>query len=203
MKAEIYLKGILSLKKILLLIAAIILVLFVVDSTLLKDNNALEKVNENETYEKIAEAESLPVGLDNEERAPSFTVQTLTGETTTIEDYLGKKILLNFWATWCPPCKEEMPYMNEFYMEYEGEDYVVLAVNVTSTEKSKEDVTKFVEEHSLNFPILMDEMGEIAHQYEILSYPTSFFIDTEGVIRNRIVGTLSKDMIYREMLLLP
>lgn len=188
------------MKKILLLIAVLIGLLVMIDFTILNDK--VDKSERRDTYEVI-DPETIELGLDEKEKAPSFKIQTLAGESVTLEDYRGKKILLNFWATWCPPCKEEMPYMQQFYEEYADEDYVVLAVNVTPSEKSKEDVASFIEEYALTFPVLMDEEGEITHQYEILSYPTSYFIDSHGVIRKKIVGGMSKDMILREMLLLP
>lgn len=191
------------MKKILLVIGIIVILLFLLEFTVLKDKKLDNQSNQSETYERMENPDLVPLGLDPEERAPSFTIQTLTGETVSLEDFRGKRILLNFWATWCPPCKEEMPDMQTLYNEFKDQDFVVLAVNVTITEKSSEAVTKFVEDYDLNFPILMDEKGEVAHQYEILSYPTSFFIDSDGIIRKKIVGGLSKKVMQSEMSLLP
>lgn len=191
------------MKKILLVIGIIVILLFLLEFTVLKDKKLDNQSNQSETYERMENPDLVPLGLDPEERAPSFTIQTLTGETVSLEDFRGKRILLNFWATWCPPCKEEMPDMQTLYNEFKDQDFVVLAVNVTITEKSSEVVTKFVEDYDLNFPILMDEKGEVAHQYEILSYPTSFFIDSDGIIRKKIVGGLSKKVMQSEMSLLP
>ncbi|RTR31041.1 redoxin domain-containing protein [Robertmurraya yapensis] len=191
------------MKKILLIVAIIIGFLFIMDMTILKDNGLVENTANNEKYEKIEKPNDLPVGLEVEERAPSFELTTLDGEKITSEDLKGKRVLLNFWATWCPPCKEEMPDMQKLYEEYKDEDVVVVGVNVTSTEKNREDVEKFVKEYQLTFPILMDEIGEVTHQFEILSFPTTYFIDSDGVIRSKVIGALSKEKMYAEMNLLP
>jgi peroxiredoxin len=191
------------MKKFLLVAAIIVIGLFIIDITILQDDGLVEKSTNGNTYERYEDPDALPLGLDLEERAPSFTLTTLDGKTVTLEDYKGKKILLNFWATWCPPCKAEMPDMQQMYEEHKNEDFVVLAVNVTVTEKKAEDVSAFVEEYGLTFPILMDEKGKVAHQFEILSYPTSYFIDSDGVIRGKVIGALSKESMYKEMSLLP
>lgn len=191
------------MKKILLIVAIIVGFLFIMDMTLLKDNGLVENTANNEKYEKIEKPNDLPVGLEVEERAPSFELTTLDGEKISSDDLKGKKVLLNFWATWCPPCKEEMPDMQKLYEEYKDEDVVVVGVNVTSTEKNREDVEKFVKEYQLAFPILMDEIGEVTHQFEILSFPTTYFIDSDGVIRSKVIGALSKEKMYAEMNLLP
>lgn len=191
------------MKKFLFIIASIVILLFIIDRTILKQSNDDSDKVSREQYEKMEDPDSLPVGLKKEERAPSITITTLDGEDVTLEDYRGKKILLNFWATWCPPCRKEMPDMQRLYEENHDDDFIVLAVNMTNTEKKRSDVARFVEQYQLSFPILMDENGKVAQQYEILSYPTSFFIDSDGVIRGKIVGEMSKEMMYKEIILLP
>lgn len=191
------------MKKFLLIFVSIIILLVIIDRTILKKNSGNNDSIQSAKYERMENPESLPVGLKIEERAPSFSLMTLEGKEVTLEDFRGKKILLNFWATWCPPCKEEMPDMEALYEEYKEDDFVVLAVNVTITEKNREDVHKFAEEYKLSFPILMDESGKVASQYDILSYPTSYFIDSDGVVRAKIVGGIKKEVMYKEMILLP
>lgn len=192
-----------SMKKILLIVSIIIGVLFIIDMTLLKDNGLIEDTAIEEKYDKMEKPNDLPVGLEVEERAPSFELTTLDGEKVTSEDMKGKKVLLNFWATWCPPCKEEMPDMQKMYEEYIDEDVVVVGVNVTSSENNRKDVQTFVQELQLTFPILMDETGKVTHQFEILSFPTTYFIDSDGVIRSKVIGALSKEKMYAEIDLLP
>ncbi|GIN60913.1 hypothetical protein J27TS8_09060 [Robertmurraya siralis] len=191
------------MKKFLFIFVSIVILLFIIDRTILKQSSDDSDKVSGEQYEKIADPDSLPVGVKKEERAPSFAITTLDGEDVTLDDYKGKKVLLNFWATWCPPCRKEMPDMQQLYEENRDDDFVVLAVNMTNTEKKRSDVVQFVDHYQLSFPILMDENGKVAQQYEILSYPTSFFIDSDGVIRGKIVGEMSKEMMYKEMILLP
>lgn len=191
------------MKKVLLIIALIVVLLFIVDKTILQDEEFVDQTEQVDQYEKLSNPESLPIGLKPENRAPSFSLTNLNGETVNIEDFKGKKVLLNFWATWCPPCKKEMPDMENLYKEYKDKDFVVLGINMTHTEKSEEVVSAFVKEYRLSFPILMDKNGEVSYQYELLSYPTTYFIDSDGVIRSKVVGELSKEHMYREMMKLP
>ncbi|MFC0274069.1 TlpA family protein disulfide reductase [Metabacillus herbersteinensis] len=129
-------------------------------------------------------------GLAKGNAAPNFELQTLSGETVQLADYQGKKVLLNFWATWCGPCRAEMPDMQKLYDKYEG-NVVVLAVNLTNTEKSVESVDAFVKELNLSFPIAIDEEGAINTKYEVLSYPTSYILDEEGRIQTKFAGAMS------------
>lgn len=189
------------MKKVILIVVAIVLFLILLEQTILKDKGVVEETAE--TYEKIENPETLQIGLEPEKLAPLFTLQTLEGDTVSLEDYRGQKIMLNFWATWCPPCKEEMPDMQEIYEEKQQEEIAILAINVTPSEKNPKLVNSFVEEYGLTFPILMDEQGAVTYQYEILSYPTSYFIDTDGVVRKKVIGGLTKERILQELSLLP
>jgi peroxiredoxin len=153
--------------------------------------NNREPVSEAEMQNGGMSAPNAPDGLKVGEKAPDFTLQTLEGETVKLSDYRGKKVFLNYWATWCPPCREEMPEMQRFHEAYKDE-VVILAVNGTGSEKSREDVRKFVEERDFTFPILMDKELEINQMYQIISIPTTYFIGTDGVIQEpRIVGPMT------------
>jgi len=190
------------MRKFMIIITLIVLVLFVVDKFVLKEKGLISKVDENK-YEVITDADTLPVGIKMENQAPNFQVMDLNGNQVSLTDYRGKKVLLNFWASWCPPCKAEMPHMEELYKEYKEEGFVILALNMTNTEDSLEDVTSFAREQKLTFPILLDEKGEVSAKYEILAYPTSYFIDSTGVIRNKVTGALDKENLYKELMRLP
>ncbi|MDQ0158919.1 TlpA family protein disulfide reductase [Alkalibacillus salilacus] len=141
-----------------------------------------------------------PEGVDIEtdeievgEQAPNFKLETLDGEEVELADYRGQKVFINFWATWCPPCRAEMPHMQEISDEY-GEDVVILGVNATSQETNTDKVSSFVNELDLSFPILMDKTGEVNVRYQVLSLPTTYFINTEGEVQiPRHVGPLSYD----------
>lgn len=191
------------MKKFLMVAASILAVLLIVDLTTLKDQGMLSQAGLSGQYSKIANPEDLPEGLEVKNRAPDFTLQTLNGDEVKLSDYRGKKVLLNFWATWCPPCKAEMPYMQEMYDKYKKEGFEILAVNSTVTEKSEKDVSEFVKKYELSFLIPMDEKNRVSSDYEILAYPTSFFIDANGVIRSKSVGGMTKEFLEKEIKKLP
>ena len=181
-------------------IAAILTSLFLIDTFILKDQGIFGGVG---GYEKISDPESLPVGLDAGNRAPDFTLTDINGETVKLSDYRGKKVLLNFWGTWCPPCKAEMPHMQKYYEKFKDEGIEILAVNATVTESSPDNVAKFVEDYGLTFTIPLDEKNQVSSLYEILSFPTSFFIDSDGVIRSGAIGGMTEEFIGNELRKLP
>lgn len=131
-----------------------------------------------------ANNEGLKIGA----KAPDFELKTLTGETVKLSSLKGKKVMLNFWATWCPPCKAEMPDMEKFYKEA-GKDVVILAVNIDP----QLDVKGFVDQYGITFSILLDETDKVNENYQILSIPTTYFIDSKGVIQNKYTGAMTLD----------
>lgn len=132
-------------------------------------------------------------GLKQGQMAPDFTLQTLSGEKFTLSDLQGKKVVLNFWATWCPPCKEEMPHLQEYYEDYSKEDNVeIIGVNFTYRDGSKEKVQQFVDSFDLTFPIPMIEEKGVDEQYRVLTIPSTFMIDSQGRIQHHIVGPLDQ-----------
>lgn len=134
-------------------------------------------------------------GLARGEAAPDFEVETLGGETVSLSDYRGEPVIINFWATWCPPCRAEMP---DFEKLHDEEDAVVLAVNLTHSESSRGGVEDFVNELGLTFPILLDEEGDIEARYELTAYPTSYMIDSNGVTRYIARGAINYETMKRE-----
>lgn len=135
-------------------------------------------------------------------QAPAFSARTLDGDSVTLEDYAGSVILLNVWATWCPPCREEMPSMERLYRYYQdsGRDFRILAVSVDAQigladEKGNlgGDLQSFKEEFDLTFTILHDPSGDIQRIYQTTGVPESFIIDREGVIRRRLAGATDWD----------
>ncbi|WP_052123957.1 redoxin domain-containing protein [Ureibacillus manganicus] len=126
--------------------------------------------------------------------ATDFELQTISGETVRLSDYRGKKVILNFWATWCPPCKAEMPHMQKFYEEH-GDEIEVIAVNLTSRDNGVEAVEKFVGDNGLTFTIPLDVNGEYGDAYEIFSIPTTYIIDEKGQIYQKIVGPMDKNTL--------
>ncbi|ALC81164.1 MULTISPECIES: redoxin family protein [Bacillus] len=129
------------------------------------------------------------IGISEGNEAPDFTLQTLDGKAVSLSDYKGKKVFLNFWATWCKPCIEEMPDLETLQNKSE-EEVAVLAVNFTSSEKNSAAVRNFAEKHNITFPVLLDEKG-INARYEIISYPTTFLINEEGIITEIKLGSMT------------
>lgn len=133
------------------------------------------------------------VSFSNSAKAPDFNLKDQYGVVHSLENYKGKVIFLNFWATWCPPCKKEMPDIENIYKEY-GEnkkDVVILGVN---SEKENE-VKKFLKDKGYTFPIVIDENSEVMRKYFIQAFPTSFVIDKEGNVYGYVMGGLTKEQI--------
>ena len=124
--------------------------------------------------------------------APDFTLPALTGEPVTLSDWRGQTVLLKFWASWCAPCRVEMPLLQATYEAYSDEGLVVLAVNL---EEEKRRVAAFVEDLGLLVPVLLDEKADVGTLYRVRGAPTTYFIDRDGVIRQRHVGPLTTDML--------
>lgn len=140
--------------------------------------------------------ESEDVGLAEGQTAPDFLLTTLEGEEATLSDFRGQPVIINFWATWCPPCRAEMPDFQELY---ESEDVEILAVNLTESEQSVEGVQDFVDELGLTFPIPMDEETIVSQMYEVQSYPTSYMIDSEGKVQFVARGAINYDIMQSEL----
>jgi peroxiredoxin len=133
-------------------------------------------------------------GLRVGEAAPDFELKTLEGKTVKLSDYRGKKVIVNFWATWCPPCKAEMPDIQKYYNDA-GENVEILAVNIDP----QYDVQKFVREANVTFPVLLDSKDEVNTLYRILTIPTTYFIDQDGIIRSKYLSVMTVDTIREHM----
>jgi len=121
-------------------------------------------------------------------QAPGFELASLTGHSLKLEDYKGIPVVINFWATWCAPCKEEMPVLQDRYKIY-GHRFAILAVNF---EEEPKDVQPYIEKLKLTFPILLDSQGKAADLYHVIGMPTTFFLDKDGIVRAMYIGTLSE-----------
>lgn len=126
--------------------------------------------------------------------APNVRLPNLQDESVSLADYRGKIVLVNFWASWCPPCQEELPDLQRIYEEYEGQ-VIVLAINLTKAEATVDDVRAFVEESDVTFPIVLDHAGDAMNAYRIVAYPSTYVVDEAGVIRERFLGAVSYDTL--------
>lgn len=135
-------------------------------------------------------------GLRKGDMPPDFTLTTMDGEEVTLSDYKGKKVILNFWASWCPPCKAEMPHMQKYYdKKAKEQNFEILAVNLTSEEKGNRLVEKFLKSYGITFPVPMDESGDIAKNYQVITIPSTFILNTEGEIEHSIIGPMNEDLM--------
>jgi cytochrome c biogenesis protein CcmG/thiol:disulfide interchange protein DsbE len=119
--------------------------------------------------------------------APDFTLETMNGEKVTLSDLRGQVVIVNLWASWCGPCRLEMPAFKKIYEEYKERGLVILAVNSTSQD-TPSAVKAFVAKYQLPFTILMDYEGTVARLYKLSALPTTFFIGRDGVISRVVVG---------------
>lgn len=119
--------------------------------------------------------------------APDFTLTDVDGQTWTLAELRGRPVIVNLWASWCPPCRAEMPAIQQVYEANRERGLIVLAVNTTYQDSTKEAL-QFAEEFDLTFPILLDVDGSVSRRYQLRALPTTFFIDGEGVIRTVAIG---------------
>jgi peroxiredoxin len=135
--------------------------------------------------------EPLVVGMT----APDFSLPDMQGKTQRLSDHRGKVVFLNFWATWCKPCKEEMPSMQILWENFKGEDFVILAVSMDRV-TTKKDIPPFIESMRLTFPILLDSWGQTDKRYKLMGVPETYIIDQNGVLREKVIGP--RDWTRRE-----
>jgi peroxiredoxin len=153
------------------------------------NNEAVGKTN-TKTEVITDKNEKIKTGLEKGDLAPAFELTTLDGKKMKLSDYRGKKVILNFWATWCPPCKAEIPDMEKFYSNYKEKNIAILGVNLTKAEQDQSAVKSFVKEYGVTYPIPLDKESSVAEMYQVSAIPTSYIIDPQGIIIQKIVGPM-------------
>jgi thiol-disulfide isomerase/thioredoxin len=128
-------------------------------------------------------------------QAVDFSLKDLTGRQTSLSAFGGKVVFLNFWATWCGPCRAEVPSMERLYKELKNEGFIIVAIN---SQEPAEQVSAFIEETGMSFPVLLDSTGKVGGTYAVRAIPTTYIIDPEGAIRARMVGT--RDWYHPEII---
>ncbi len=155
---------------------------------------------EEETGSETKESESAGQTKGNLRPEIDFTLTDQYGEEHTLSDYKGKTVFLNFWATWCGPCRSEMPDIQQLYEQYAPEgDVIILGVASPNAngEGTREEVAAFLKENGYTYPVLMDEGGFVQTEYQISAIPTTYMIDKDGYIYRSATGTLSREMMEK------
>lgn len=120
------------------------------------------------------------------QQAPDFTLPLVDGGTVKLSDLRGKAVMVNFWATWCPPCRAEMPSMERLYAQTKDDGFVILAINVEAD--GLQVLPDFLKDHPHTFPVAVDTEGEVQTTYGVFRFPESFLVDPKGVIVEHVVG---------------
>lgn len=126
--------------------------------------------------------------------APRFDLERLDGGRAELDGLRGRPVIINFWASWCAPCRVEMPDLISAWREHNGKGLQILAVNLTDQERRK-DVTRFVTEFGLPFPVLLDTRGKVRELYALVSLPTTVFLDSAGIVRSVQSGPLTQNAL--------
>ncbi|MBU6080769.1 MULTISPECIES: peroxiredoxin family protein [Allobacillus] len=186
-------------KWILLAVVVLMLGYALYDFVIASDDSASEGDDRAVIYPELDEPnQKVGTGIKQGQYAPDVQLETIDGETVRLSDYRGQPVILNFWATWCPPCRAEIPDFQKLYDD-EDQNVEILAINMTNTEDSVEGVQDFVEEFEMTFPVLMDTEGEVANHFQINAYPTSYIIDSEGRTAYVVQGAMNHDFMMQAL----
>jgi cytochrome c biogenesis protein CcmG/thiol:disulfide interchange protein DsbE len=175
-------------KAFLFLVIGILAALLAISFTLEMPGSGTEA---GEVFKGGVESGSVSVNS----QAPGFTLPDHTGQLNNLDDYQGKIVILNFWATWCTPCREEMPLLDEYAARHAA-DVVVIGVAVDATAES---VISFLGETPVRYPILIDENGMVAAAYHVAGYPMTYFLDAAGIIRGKYIGTITPRVLQQNL----
>lgn len=178
------------MKKILLMILLLMVVVTGCSKPILEKNGKNTEENLPEDNMEVADEEEMEFDIAIGKESPDFTLKNLNGDEVSLSDYRGKIVLINFWSTECTWCEKEMPDLQK--LDKENDDLVVLAVNVM---EKKETVEKYIEKGKYEFEVLLDEDGEVARTYLISGFPTSYFVDEDGILLGGVPGYMTHEQM--------
>lgn len=187
---------------IVCLLVSILAVTFVAvnhHSSFAKNQAAVKKTSSADTPKKEQDGDIQKVGINAGKIAPDLTLTDLNGNVVNLSDFRGKKVLLNFWATWCEPCQEEIPQLVKFNKKANHDKVVILAVNMTMDEQGgAKTVRTFAEKYGMSFPVLLDQTSEAASAYGVVTIPTTYLISEKGTILTSHIGPISEKWISQQ-----
>lgn len=140
------------------------------------------------------------LALEKGEKVVDFTLNTTEDKKLNLGNLKGNVIVLTFWTTWCSYCQEEMAELTKFYKEKKSDGIEVVGVNITSAENSQKEVIHFVQQSKLPFPVVLDVNGEVSKSYQVIGIPTSYIIDENGMIREKVLGPITAKMLHQALL---
>jgi thiol-disulfide isomerase/thioredoxin len=136
-------------------------------------------------------------GVEIGNRAPDFELLNLDNQVVSLGDFKGQPVLINFWATWCGPCRSEIPYLQQINEGWSADGLVILAIDIG---ESQTTIEEFFEANKFSLPVLLDVHNNVTGNYGITGIPTTFFIDKDGIIREKVVGAFpSKEAIEAKL----
>lgn len=163
---------------------------------ILSNAGVLNSIKKSVSYPvKNIQSENKTDSKETRTKASDFTLIDQYGRTHKLSDYKGKIVFINFWATWCPPCRGELPHIEDIFKEYSRDNVVILGVTAPDigNEGSEGDITNFLKEYGYTFPVVFDRDGDVMDHYNIMAFPTTFVIDKEGYIYTKVVGAMDKE----------
>ena len=159
--------------------------------------DVIQKKGEVTSTQEPQEGEASQVQEEEKTKAPDFTVLNMDGTSVKLSDFIGKPVVLNFWASWCPPCKGEMPEFNEVYLDV-GQDVVFMMVDLVDGQReTKEKGAQHVKDQGYSFPVYFDTNQDAANTYGIMSIPTTIFIDKDGYVVTGAQGAIDAETLRK------
>lgn len=184
------------MKKYSLIAWVIVILIIFMGGNIIYNKYDKENINEN-NFKNVIDSSSVTEEGKAKRLVPDFTLEDEEGNNVSLSDYRGKVVILNFWASWCPPCKEEMPEFKELNSKIkDSSDAILLTINLTDGQRETKDIAlKFLKDNNYDFKVLFDEEDKVASIFGIQAIPTTIIIDRAGYEYKSIKGATTKEMV--------